>query len=481
MNRTDYGVIVVGGGGAGFAAAIAARESGASVLVVEAADRPGGSTAMCGGVFYAAGTSIQRAAGIIDDTPDAMYEYMMTLNQWRLEPGLIHRFSDAATETLEWLVSIGVVYQPEKLYTAGVETVRRGHMAEGAGFAVFRALEQTAGARGVEVVLNTRVQKLLTDVEGRVVGIEVEGQAVSAGAVILTTGGFGANADLLATLFPSAARHGDWVHYIGGRHNRGDGLLMGQAAGGAIEGHDCGGLNLTPGFRKAADAYLPGWLMIVNEQGRRFMDETAPYAVQDGLVNAQPGHHCFAIMDEAARRSARADAEITDPLGLGDTMAYNWVAETIAEQVALGRVKQADTLAELAVRTGIRADALETTAEIYSGDVAKGFDTHFRKAFRPLLPVSTPPFYAVELRTATIGTTGTGLRIDDGAHVLDEAGRRIAGLYAGGECTGGFYGDRYLAGGASLAQAIVWGRLAGFSAIHDGMCVDTREQMETNP
>ena len=204
--------------------------------------------------------------------------------------------------------------------------------------------------------------------------------------------------------------------------------------------------------------------MIVGEHGRRFMDETAPYAVYDGLINAQPGHHCFAIMDENARKAAHADAEITDPLGLGDTMAYNWVAETIAEQAEKGVVKKGDTLEELAADAGIRADALVATMEDYNEDVALGEDRRFLKKYRPLVPVATPPFYAVELKVATVGTTGTGLRIDFDAHVLNEAGRRIPGLYAAGECTGGFYGDRYAAAGASLGQAIIWGRIAGRTA-----------------
>lgn len=459
----DYDVIVVGGGGAGYAAAIAAAEQGARVLVIEAGDRPGGSTAMCGGVFYAAGTSIQRAAGI-QDTADGMYEYFMTLSQWHLEPGLIRRFADESAPTLEWLISLGVEFNPDKLYCAGVESVPRGHMAEGAGYQLFQLVYQRAGALDIETVLNTRVEKLLRDSDGTVCGITADGQDVTAASVIIASGGFGANEELLKQYFPTLARHGDWVFYVGARHNKGDGLLMAQAIGADMAGYDVGGINPTPNFRKAADAYLPGWLVIVNEKGRRFMDETAPYAVYDKLINGQPGHHCFAIMDEEARANAQADAAITDPLGLGDTMAYNWVAETIAEQVQKGVVKKGESLEDLAVKAGIDPAALTVTMENYNADIAFGEDRRFRKEFRPLLPVQTPPFYAVELKVASLGTTGSGIRIDFDACVLDKAGRRIPGLFAAGECTGGFYGDRYLGAGASLGQAIIWGRIAGRTA-----------------
>lgn len=462
----DFDVIVVGGGGAGFSAAAKVAEAGLSVMVIDADERPGGSTAMCGGVFYAAGTSLQREAGI-SDHPDAMYEYFMTLSQWNMEPGLARRFSDESAPTFEWLRKIGVEFLPENLYCAGVESVPRGHMAEGAGWELFQKLYQHAGSLGVQTVVNTRVQHLLRNEAGEVCGAHADGADVTAKAVIIASGGFGASPELLRKHFPTVARHGDWVFYIGNPHNRGDGLVMAQEVGAAVEGHDVGGINPSPNFKKKADAYLPGWLVIVNEDGRRFMDETAPYSVYDKLINRQPGHHCFAIMDEVARRNALPDADITDPLGLGDTMAYNWVGDTIAEQAEKGVVKKGDTLEALGAKAGINAEGLKATLENYNADVDFGTDRRFLKKFRPLAKVETPPFYAVELKVAQIGTTGSGIRIDFDACVLDEAGRRIPHLYAAGECTGGFYADRYLAAGASLGQALIWGRVAGETVVRD--------------
>jgi fumarate reductase flavoprotein subunit len=463
MNR-DYHVIIVGGGAAGYAAALGARELGASVLIVEAGSKPGGSSAMSGGVVYAAGTSVQRAAGIHGDTAAAMYEYYMTLCQWNLEPHLIKRLADESAAMVEWLISLGVEFRPEKLYCAGVESIARGHMTEGAGYALFQRLEQAAASSGLELALNSRVDRLLRDDRGKIVGIGAAGQDVLGGAVVLACGGIGANVDLLQTHCPSLAMHGDWVSYIGCPTNRGDAILLGQTVGAALAGHDRASAILTPGFSPLPDAYLPGWLVIVNRDGRRFMDETAPYTVMDGLVNRQRGHHCFALLDEDTRRSAQPDPSITDPLQLGEAMAYNWVGETIARQAARGRVLKADSLDALARKADIRADTLGTTIENYNADVERQTDSRFLKTFRPLRPVRSAPFYAVELRAASFAVAGTGVRIDAEARVLDQADVPIPALYAAGESSGGVYGDRYFAGGSSLGAALVWGRIAGRNA-----------------
>lgn len=463
MNR-DYDVVIVGGGGAGYSAALMAQEAGASVLIIEAGDKPGGSTAMSGGVVYAAGTSVQRAAGIEGDTPDAMYEYYMTLCQWNLEPYLIRRLADESTPVIDWLMDLGVEFLPDRLYCAGVESVPRGHMTEGAGFGLFQVLEHTASARGLESVLRTRVERLLTDDDGRVIGVHAAGQDVFAGAVVLACGGIGGNTELQKRYCPSLMMHGDWVNYFGCPTNQGDAITLGQSLGAETAGHDRVSAIPTPNFFPQPDAYLPGWLVVVNRDGRRFMDETSPYSVMDGLMNRQRDHHCFAILDEQTRLSAQPDPTITDPLLLGDGMAYNWVSETIAKQVELGKVSKADTLDELARMTDIRADTLNTTIENYNAGVSKQTDPQFLKSFRPLRPVQTGPYYAVELRAAAFGIGGTGLRVDDEARVLNEADRPITALFAAGEAAGGMYGERYFAGGSSLGAALVWGRIAGRNA-----------------
>jgi fumarate reductase flavoprotein subunit len=451
---SDYDVIVVGAGGAGLAAAATAARAGARVLSVEAGDRTGGSTALSGGVFYAAGTAVQRGRGIHDDTPDAMFHYYMTLNQYKLEAALVRRLCDDAPAALAWLIELGVRFPVENLYVAGVDKIARGHRAEGHGLEIATALEGICNRLGVDVVLRTRVSELVIE-HGRVAGIRVEGEPLRAGAVVLATGGFGANAELLARLYPDAAVHGDLTWYIGSPHARGDGLAMGITAGGEICGHNRGLLLVTPGFARDLEVYLPGWLVYVNRDGRRFVDETIEYSVLAAVLRQQIGGECFAIFDEAARSTARSHPARPAP---------NWTADRLAELVDAGRILRAGTLEELAERIGVRAGALVTTIENYNGDCRAGRDASFFKGADMLRPVATPPFHAVRIRPAIVCWTGAGLRIDRDAHVLDRSDRPIPGLFAAGETTGGMFGECYAAGGASIANAIVFGRVAGAGA-----------------
>jgi fumarate reductase flavoprotein subunit len=461
---TDYDVIVVGGGGAGMCAAIAAHDAGARVALLDVDTRLGGSTALSGGVYYAAGTSVQRARGIKGDSADAMFEYYMTLNQYRVEASLARILCDHAAPDLEWLIETGVEFPPDDLYSSGVETVPRGHAAAGAGAAIAAALERQVRQRGIDVALASRVGGLVRDpVDGRVRGVEIGGETVSAGAVVLCTGGFGANPYLLHQHYPSAARQGDWAWYIGSGHCQGDGLTLGQTVGADVVGHDRGLLLTTPNFRKVLEVFVPGWLVYVNREGRRFVNEMAEYAVMAGVIQAQTGGSCWAIFDEQARQDAKPHPRYADAFAAG-ALPMNWVADELAAQVERGKVLTADTLEALALRCGIRPGALAATVERYNADTACGHDSAFFKPGHEMKPILTPPFHAVEIRPAIVCLTSTGLRIDGATRVLGPDDRPIGGLFAAGETTGGVLGERYIGGGNSIANAVVFGRIAGRSA-----------------
>lgn len=449
MDR-DYDVIVVGAGGAGLAAAHMAARAGARVLVVEAGDKAGGSTALSGGVFYAAGTSLQRRAGI-EDTPEALYRYYLHINQYKLDPALVRRLCHDATPAFEWLVGLGVDFPEENLYCSGVDKIRRGHRARGHGAEIAEVLEGSLSGLALDMALRSRVQELLVE-DGRVAGILVEGDRVTAGAVVLATGGFGANRQLLAELYPTAAAQGELSWYIGSAHSQGDGIRIGRRLGAGITRPDRGLLLMTPGWEKELETYLPPWLIHVTHEGRRFVDESCEYSILSELLNEQTARECFAIFDEAARREARS---ITAP---------NWSADRLAHFAACGQIAQADRLEDLAAQLGIDAATLATTVAAANRAAETGRDAHFFKPAEHLKPIATPPFYGARIRPAIVCWTGTGLRIDPEARVLDQADRPIAGLYAAGETTGGMFGPCYAGGGASIGNAIVFGRVAGSNA-----------------
>lgn len=413
-------------------------------------------------MYYAAGTSVQKARGI-GDSADAMFEYYMTLNQYRVEASLARTLCENAAKDLEWLIELGVSFPPEALYSSGVESVPRGHPAAGMGAAIAEALDREVSKRNIDVVLNSRLTDLVVDDAGAVRGIKTGADVITANAVILATGGFGANPYFLNKYYPDAASQAEKAWYIGSEHCVGDGLVLGKQAGADIVGFNRGLLLTTPNFRKELEVFVPGWLVYVNREGRRFVNEMAEYAVMSGVIKAQTGGSCFAVFDDEARRTARPNKQYEDAFAAG-LISLNWVTEEIDRQLETGKVLQADSLEALEAKCGIRPGSLKATLAQYNADAEAGSDSMFFKAPEEMKPVSTPPYYAVEIFPAIVCLTSTGLRINQRTQVLDERDQVIQGLYAAGETTGGVLGERYIGGGNSIANAIVFGRIAGRQA-----------------
>ena len=453
IEDVDYDVIVIGSGAAGLSAAIGAADCGARVLIMEADTQIGGSSRLSGGHFYAAGTSAQRAKGIAD-TPDAMFEHYMTLNQWMVEPSVVRRFCDLSAPTFEWLQGLGVNFPQEGVYQSGVGSIPRGHQPEGNGERVVQVLDAQRADRNIDIVLNARVDALVSDDMGRICGIESGPDKATCGAVVIAAGGFGANPEMLAQHYPDATAAEDWSWYIGSPHAQGDGLKLGLAAGGVLDGHNRGLLLVTPGFSHDLEVMLPGWLILVNSDGRRFANETGPYTMLSGLIQKQGGP-VYAVFDEAARASAKRG-----PL----SQAY-WVDEILTAKANEGRINRADSLSALAEQISVSEAGLNGTVEQYNADCESGTDSRF---FKPVgsgsRAISNPPFYAAEVRPAIVCWTGTGLRINADTSVLANNEQPVTGLYAAGESVGSLHGDRYVGGGGSFGPCIVFGKLAGENA-----------------
>jgi fumarate reductase flavoprotein subunit len=449
----DYDVIVIGSGAAGLSAAIGAADCGARVLIIEADTQIGGSSRLSGGHFYAADTSAQRANGI-SDTADAMFEHYMTLNQWMVEPSVVRRFCDLSGPTFEWLQALGVSFPTEGVYQSGVGSTPRGHQPQGNGERVVQVLDAQRTARQVDIVLNARVDALVTDEDGNITGIKSGPDTATCTAVVIATGGFGANPEMLADHYPDAAAAQDWSWYIGSPCAQGDGLKLGQQIGAVLDGHNRGLLLVTPGFSQDLEVLLPGWLILINGEGRRFANETGPYTMLGGLIQKQ-GSPVYAIFDEGARASAKRG-----PL----SQAY-WVNDILEAKAQEGRIAQAQTLSTLAQQIGASAEGLNGTIERYNTDCDSGTDTAFFKpASSGMRAICEPPFYAAEVRPAIVCWTGTGLRINADTCVLANNERPIPGLYAAGESVGSLHGDRYIGGGGSFGPCIVFGKLAGEKA-----------------
>ena len=462
MTTPDFDVIVIGSGAAGLSAGLSAIEHGASVLIVESQGEVGGSSRLSGGVVMASRSTLQQAAGI-DDAEGNLFREYMSLNAWDLSAGPVRRWANSLGETIDWLQGHGVPFY-EQLIFGGDESRPRGHCVEGGGQALVKALAAAYTARGGEIAFGRRVDSLAVE-GGDLVGVVSGGETLTAAAVVLASGGFGANPDRLAEFYPSAWVPGE-SFYIGADGAQGDHLDFAEQLGVQLTGFDRGLRMLNPGVDKVHEAFLPGWTILVDRHGRRFADETAPYGILDALMRNR-GNVGYVIFDEAC---------LNPPAALADRYrdAYkqvwpnhaafrpkHYTAEVMELFAEHERVHIADTVEALAASIGIPDVDLRGEIDRYNDLVALGEDADYAKPAKFLNPLATGPFYAVEVRPTAIAHTGFGLKIAEAGRVLARTGQVIPGLYAAGECTGGISGRVYVGSGSSLASATGFGRICG--------------------
>lgn len=458
----DYDVVIVGAGAAGLCAALSANDRGASVLVAEAMDSARGASWFSTGVVLAAGTRFQRAHGI-EDSSDSLFHDYMNFNRWNVEPAVVRRFAQESGPTLEWVADMGI--EVSKLYFSGDDRVPRGHVVAGGGQAIVECLlGAVQRCSGIDLAFGRRVDRLVTNDQGRVCGVAADGEEVTCRTVILTSGGFAANKDLWPIYLPRAVST-EWTFYTGPPSSRGDIFGLTAPVSAQITGYDRGQFSIRPHFAPIIESYYPGWLVFVNAKGQRFVNEMTAYSVIEAVVRAHGGR-AWAVFDDAAKRAAKPHSTTAAkrhdmPVGSG---WEDWIEPVIDEMLGKGRVVRAETLKELGQALEMPSGALPGSIDQYNLDAERGEDTHFEKPGGAMRPIATSPFYAAEVRPCSMGLTACGPRIDRDAHVLDVGSRPIPGLLAAGECAGGVLGDVYMGSGNALANALTFGRIAGITA-----------------
>lgn len=465
-------VIVIGAGGAGLSAAISAKENGADVTILEAENTVGGSTVKSAGVLVAAGTSVQKALGI-NDSAELMYQHYMDLNQWKVLPGPVWEFCRRSGEIFEWLVKMGLQVPAEHstnthspgLTRGGVENVNRCHVPVGGGRGLVEVLDGRRQALGIGVRTNCRVTDLLWD-ENRVSGVAIGDEKLVADAVIVASGGYGRNMDLLREYFPDALDAGESFFSVAAEGSRGDHLRFAQRHRLKVFGHNWGLLLMTARiqrFHHWESGFPPPSRVYVGQDGLRCMDEDAPYAVNQGLWK-QAGKCVWAIFDECARRELPRDAA-------------DWAPDRILEEVAKGTVYSADTIEELANKIGVVPENLRVTIsrwnQVMSSDEDPDFMRHLSLQAKgtptALDPIAEGPYYAVQIVPGELVCTHTGLQVTRHAQVQSMNGSVIEGLYAAGEAAGGILGERYVGAGNSVTNGLVLGNTAGLQAAKASM------------
>ncbi|ROO85607.1 fumarate reductase flavoprotein subunit [Actinocorallia herbida] len=442
------GVLVLGAGLAGCAALLAAAEAGQYALLLEKTDEIGGSTVKSAGLSAFAGTDEQAEQGIADSV-ELLRKDLLEVGKERNDPALVELYCAHQLETYRWLKAHGVVYG--EIHAASGQSAPRSHPTDTTRMLV--QLLRAAGELGARIVFDAPAERLLHD-GARVTGVRLaDGREVLADAVVLGTGGFSMNPDLLATFAPQMA------HALrqGGTGNQGDGLKMAMALG--------AGLRDTPYIKgtyghfhtEHPDEDGTGILAVykgaiaVNREGRRFVDESRNYKEIGDAALVQPGVTTWQVFD--ARTMALSNDEV--PI-------YEFAGRERA-----GMLLKADTIAGLEAAIGLPEGSLQETVAEYNAALAGGGDDPHGRAHlsggvgRPT-PIDQGPFYAHPSGTVVLATY-CGLTVDTRMRVLDWWGEPIERLYAAGEITGGFHGAGYMTG-TSIGKSGVFGRIAGIHA-----------------
>lgn len=449
-------LLVIGGGLAGYCTALEAANKGATVLVIEKEAVNGGATILSGGSFAFAGTPLQRANGV-EDSEKRLEEDLLRVGGGVNDPALVRTYVANQREAYDWLASLGATF--ERLFIASGQSVPRAHSRNARE--VLDIVVGRAHATGnVTTALKVAARRLLRDAPGgRVKGalVEAGGETFEIAAsygVIVTTGGFSRNEELLQLFAPQQSG----AQRMGGAGNTGDGMLMAWHLGAGLR--DMGVIKGTFGNHVSATPedhflLLPIYMgaIAVNREGARFVDESLSYKLIGDAVLQQTDCMGFQVFDQSIFEKGKPGIPSMD----------------FKADMDAGRIVSAPTIAELATRIRVDPGALESTVARYNAMAVKGLDDDFGRDglcnhFGALVPIARPPFHSFASRSVVLATY-CGLAVDPSLRVLDVFGAPIPGLYSAGGCIGGFHGNAYMTGTAN-GKATIFGRVAARTALN---------------
>jgi fumarate reductase flavoprotein subunit len=444
----DVDIVIIGAGGAGMAAGITAAQEGKSVIIVEKAPMVGGNTSRATGGMNAAGSHYQEEAGI-EDSVELFVEDTIKGGHGLNNPDLVQVMAENSADAIVWLDSIGA--ELSNVGKAGGASVNRAHRPVdengkilSVGTYLVTKLEEACIDNGVEILLETQATEIVME-DGVAVGIIANSPTVNytinAGAVIVASGGFGGNLEMVAELKP------ELEGYVSTNAPTltGDGIKMAEAVGAATV--DMEQIQIHPTVVQANGALITESLrgdgaILLNAEGKRFIDETQTRDVVSANVIAQTDSYAWLIVNQAMFDDSTVVQKYVD-------QEYLIAAEDVA---ALAELIGAD---EAVIQESLDAwnTAIETQNDAECG--REGLDTI---AYN----VSEGSYYAVKIAPGIHHTMG-GIMINTNAEVIDTEGNVIPGLYAAGEVTGGVHGGNRL-GANAVTDIIVYGRIAAQQA-----------------
>ncbi|MDO5292644.1 MAG: flavocytochrome c [bacterium] len=469
-NNKQADIVIIGAGGAGMSAAIQARQNGATnVVVVEKMAQTGGNTVRATGGLNASETKFQAEKGI-EDSNELFIEDTMKGGKNLNDKELVTTLVENSNAAVEWVNEIGGDLGVVAMFGgASVERIHRPSDTSAVGPMLVKTFNKQIETLEIPVLLETTAKQIVVDEAGKITGVKIsnaEGEStIDCTAVIIATGGFGANLDMVVEYDPSLKG------FVGTNHAgaTGDGIALGTEIGAATV--DLDQIQIHPTVDPETQTlYTEGvrgnGAILVNLEGKRFVNELLTRDVVSAAILEQKDETSYLVFDQAVRESLSA----------------------IEKYVSAGLTVEADTIEELAEKINVDAATLKETMTNYASYQAAGEDKEFGREDMAA-SLTTPKYYAAKCAPGIHHTMG-GLKINTNAEVVNTDGNVISGLFAAGEVTGGVHGANRL-GGNAVADIVVFGRIAGTNAakfvVDNGgnttptIVVEKTEEVEVTP
>ena len=452
--NSSYDVVVVGAGGAGFSAAIEAKNAGANVVLLEKMPAVGGNSLISGAEMNAAKNWVQPKLGINDDSPELHAEDTYKGGDMKGDMKVINVMTHNALDAALWCRDyLGVRFEDDNLFFFGGHSRKRALIPVGhTGTEFITKFQAKADELGIPVITNMKMTDLILDKDGRVSGVKATMNGAeytfnAKGGVVLATGGFGANKEMVKKYNPKIDERFMTTDAPG---TTGEALYIAEKAGAELV--NMGYIQTYPicdpisgVIELIADSRFDGAIML-NQEGKRFVEELDRRDVLSEAILNQTGGYCWVLWNDNI-------GKISNTVGT-HTTEY----EAFTKQ---GIMATCDDLKCIADFTKIPFDQLKKTVDRVTSMAGKGNDKDFHHR-GGLMDMSQGKYYVIKAVPSTHHTMG-GIRINEKAQALTKEGKVIPGLWAAGEVTGVTHGTNRL-GGNAYTDIIVFGRIAGKAA-----------------
>ena len=451
---SNYDVVVIGAGGAGFSAAITARNAGANVVLLEKMPAVGGNSLISGAEMNVAKNWVQPKLGINDDSPELHAQDTFKGGDGKGDMKVINVMTHEALDAAKWCRDyLGVRFEDDNLFFFGGHSRKRALIPVGhTGTEFIAKFQAKADELGIPVITNMKAEELIKDKDGRVVGVKatMDGSEYTfnaKGGVVLATGGFGANPEMVKKYNPKIDERFKTTDAPG---TTGEALYMAERAGAQLV--NMGYIQTYPicdplsgAIELIADARFDGAIML-NQEGKRFVEELQRRDVLSEAILNQTGQYCWVLWNDNIGKISNT------------VKAHANEYEAFTKQ---GIMTTCDDLKCIADFTKIPFDQLQKTVKRVSDMAGKGNDKDFNHR-SGLVDMQQGKYYVIKAVPSTHHTMG-GVRINEKAEALTAEGKVIPGLWAAGEVTGVTHGTNRL-GGNAYTDIIVFGRIAGEAA-----------------